>query len=471
MLTLIKEYKEYILSQSSNNPNITFKEEENKIELETEYGLGAVTIYEGCIIELSVTNKINQNTEFYLHFKFNTLEHAKELFNEMLEALSKLVVKPVTKVLFSCTSGLTTGFFAEKLNEAIQLLDLNYTVNAVAYNDLFDEGRKYDVIYLAPQVSYMEEKLKDVLDNENIHVIPAQIFAKYDTKAMIELLEENACVSNKKEEVEIESRREVKPHKGKILTINIIRNSFRVHMIYNVYNNENHHEETRDIIKPTLALTDIYDLIDTILYKYDDIECIGFTLPGIINQNGFISSVFINGLNNQSLEELFDSKYQSIKFVYINDVNAAAVGYYACNENYETVSYIFQPVYFRGGAGSVINGKVLKGAHNIAGEIKFAPINLSKEYSECHKTPEATLERVAKLIVILCSTIDPEAIGITCDLITSVDELRKEISKYMPSEYIPVLTLEDHMHLYCEFGGLILCTNALEEMNHEGNNS
>ena len=470
MENLLKEHKQWIISQVNSYPNIIIKESDQNIVLETDYGTGSVNVYDECIIELSVTNKVNENVEFYLHFRLQSLEHAQELFSEMLDALSKLIVLPKVKVLFSCTSGLTTGFFADKLNEAVELLDLNYEVNAVPNNELFEEGRKYDVIYLAPQVSYMKDKLIDELDNQNIYVIPAQIFAKYDTKAMIELLDKNTCISSTKEEVEIESRREVKPHNGEILTINIIRNSFRVHMIYNVYNKDNHHEETRDVIKPTLSLTDIYDLIDALLYKYKSIECIGITMPGIIN-DGFISSVFIKGLNNQSLDEIFDHKYPNIKFVYVNDVNAAAVGYYACNENYENVSYIFQPIYFRGGAGSVINGKLLTGAHNIAGEIKFAPVQESQEYSECHKTPEAALDRVAKIIVMLMSTIDPEAIGVTCGLITDVDELRNRIEKYMPKEYIPVITLENYMHLYCEFGGLILCANALEESHNEGNNS
>ena len=54
-----------------------------------------------------------------------TMKHAVELFYEMIESIIQLSNKPITKVLLSCTGGLTTGFFAQRINEVVQLLDLS----------------------------------------------------------------------------------------------------------------------------------------------------------------------------------------------------------------------------------------------------------------------------------------------------------------------------------------------------------
>lgn len=49
---------------------------------------------------------------------------------------------------------MTTGFFAQKLNEGVQLLNKDFEFNAVSYGNLYDEAKDYDVILLAPQVSF-----------------------------------------------------------------------------------------------------------------------------------------------------------------------------------------------------------------------------------------------------------------------------------------------------------------------------
>ena len=58
-----------------------------------------------------------------------TMKHATELFNEMMNNILQLVEKPKIKILLSCSGGLTTSYFASKLNEAAQLLDYHYAVS------------------------------------------------------------------------------------------------------------------------------------------------------------------------------------------------------------------------------------------------------------------------------------------------------------------------------------------------------
>lgn len=65
----------------------------------------------------------------------------------MQECILTLTNNTKIKVLLSCTGGLTTGYFAFKVEEAIKLLDLNIEINAISYTNLDQEGSNYDIFY------------------------------------------------------------------------------------------------------------------------------------------------------------------------------------------------------------------------------------------------------------------------------------------------------------------------------------
>ena len=66
------------------------------------------------------------------------------------------------------------------------------------------------------------------------------------------------------------------------------------------------------------------------------------------------------------------------------------------------------------GIGNVVNGKLLKGSHHIAGEAQFLPLNYSKNALELHKTPEGSLEALSKTIAAVTSILDPQCIVFFC---------------------------------------------------------
>ena len=57
--------------------------------------------------------------------------------------------------------------------------------------------------------------------------------------------------------------------------------------------------------------------------------------------------------------------------------------------------------------------------------------------------------------------ISPEAIILYCTLITDIDELKREIAKYIPSEYIPDIIKVESLNEYCLLGQMILCAQSL----------
>ena len=161
---LIDEFRQWVLTQTSPNYRMFVSEkDENVIVIETSYCRGEVTFFPMDIIQLYVLNLVTNRHVFYLHFQMHTLEHAMKLFDEMLECVKELTAKPPVRVLLSCTSGLTTGFFAQKLNESDQLLSLNYEFSAVSYGNLYQTASQYDIILLAPQISYIYDTAQKIL--------------------------------------------------------------------------------------------------------------------------------------------------------------------------------------------------------------------------------------------------------------------------------------------------------------------
>ena len=101
-----------------------------------------------------LTNLADGENKFYLHFELKDLDYAQELFSQMVETLTDLKNQQSVKILLSCTGGMTTSFFAQKLNDAVKLLSLDYEFAAVPFHRLYNVGFDYSAILLAPQIAY-----------------------------------------------------------------------------------------------------------------------------------------------------------------------------------------------------------------------------------------------------------------------------------------------------------------------------
>ena len=413
------------------------------------------------IIELSVTNTFTNEIEFYLHFQMKTMKHAIELFHEMLESIHKLIHRPITKILLSCSGGMTTSFFAEKMNEAAKLLYLNFEVSAIGYNQLYNVGGDYDVIMLAPQISYMHAKVQEILKDQVVIKIPPQVFAKYDVGKTLGIIRD---AMDQRKASQIEPTAPISLFKAvhndvKILTLSLFRNSNRVHIAYRVYGEQNDILLDNEIIKSNVVIQDIFDVLDTVFLKYKDLNVIGISTPGIIN-DGFVSSSNVNGFGDIDLYNILTQRYQQ-SFIITNDVNTAAVGYYASQDRYSSITFLFQPTSFYAGAGTIINGQLIKGRLHLAGEVQYLPLNLSNDKLILNKTPEGAIELVAKTILSIISVISPDAIILSCVLIPQVHELKKELERYVPAQYVPDIIKVEDIQEYILLGLMILCARSL----------
>ena len=278
--------------QYKNNMQVTITNE--SIIIKTAYSHSEINAYDQQIFEFKVSNTYSHEDEFYLHFQMKTMKHALKLFKEMLEIIETLVNKPKTKVLLCCSGGLTTGFFAIKLNESVKILQQDYLFEAIAFNQLPVVAKDYDVILLAPQISYQHASVQEQFPNKIVLKIPTRVFAKYDTSKMLSLIKETQIKEYRKRH-EVLTLGEITRRHGEILTLALIRNSVRIHIGYRLFGRDNEILEDGEIIKTYLTVDDICDVIDTMMLKHRHIDAIAIATPGIIN-DGIVDTMKIEGM-------------------------------------------------------------------------------------------------------------------------------------------------------------------------------
>ncbi len=460
---LVRQFRQWVLTQTSSGYKLYVNEkDESVIVVETDYCRGEVTFFPMDIIQLSVLNLVSNRHEFYLHFQMHTLEHAMKLFGEMLESVKELTVRPPVKVLLSCTSGLTTGFFAQKLNESAELLSLNYEFTAVSYGNLYHVAGQYDIILLAPQISYIYEKVQKILPDKKIYKIPPKIFATYDVKSVFTDLEPLICpekVSHRPHVRQLPLKQQLKPH-VQVLTIALIRDNDHFLLASRIYNEHNDITFDEVSIKPKICMEDVCDICDTAFAIYPDIQLVGLSMPGIIDEGRI--TLPTQGFHESNVLDSLSHKY-SRKFILSNDANCIAVGYYASQDKYNSVSFLFQPyIGSTGGVGSIHNGQLIEGYKHVAGEIQYLPIIMGSQDPSLRMTPEGSLTWVAQSLAAIISILGPEMILLSCKLIVEAKALVHEVGRYIPKQYIPEIIQIDNVKDYMMLGQMILCTEAME---------
>ena len=438
--------KRWLLNQNEENWDV--KEVNDNIIIETKYGIGAINFYPDCMIELDVENKITKEKVFFIHFQMNNFHHALGLLYDMRFCLQTLTTTKKTRVLLSCTSGLTTGFFAQKLNEGVQLLNKDFEFNAVSYGNLYDEAKDYDVILLAPQVSFRLSEVEGVLKDKRVYALSSALFGKYDVGNTITFLEEELYKEKKiqsHQESPLPIKQTLKKHQ-QVLALAFIQLDQKVRLVSRLYDENDVILEDFEVYKNTISVDDIVDLLNTILYEYPDIQLISLSLPG---------------LEECHLQAYLEEKYTQ-KIVINNDVNTIVMGYFASQDEYESISFLYQArIGGTGGVGHIHREHLIKGRHNIAGEIQYLPISFSENYQEMKKTPEGALEWTTKYCLGITSMVAPEAIIIYNKLISKSDDVKKEMEKYMPESYLPDLIKIESLKEYMLIGCILL---GLKEM-------
>ena len=378
----------------------------------------------------------------------------------MLKTLVSLKDKKSIRVVLSCSSALTTSFFAQKLNETASVLNLDMSFHAVSIDRIYREAQNYDVVLLAPQIAYQYEKIKEILKDKLVLKIPAACFGQYQTGPLIDLVRTE--LKKKYDEAIPEENLPYKTNFDnpyRILVVCMINHDGANRFSYRIYD---HGRKTLDkeVIKPTLCEQDIYDLFDYVFARHHNIDLIGIALPGVAYK-GKINEPS-HGFFRTNLAENIRERYGK-QLVLFNDVNACALGYSATHDNCENMVFHFQPMGFLiGGAGIIIDGKIHLGWMHTAGETKPIVQMMFPDTPEIIYDPDAALRTVTCQCLSYIATIAPEKIVIYSSLTPDTEELRKELSRHVDSAYVPELIHVRRIKRYMMIGMMIRCLQYLK---------
>lgn len=457
-------FKHWVLQQ--NGPYTIREQDEDHIHIENEYGLSEVNFYhleeEGEIVELKVTCKKTNMTRFFLHFQPVHEEHAKDLFREMISSLLSMKNSQTTKVLLCCSAGMTTSFFAEKLNEVARMNALDYDFSAVGVQEVYAHAKDYDVVLVAPQVGYEEARLKRSIVDKLILKIPTQLFASYDAAGCLEFVrnEVNAFFQTKKKKASNCCKCN-KSDIGKVLIISTAPGEDNTIIHYRIYENGEIILDRR-VLKKTLDLEDIDDIIDTQVCQNTatPFRAISIALPGIV-QDGKLDLPKTKSVNLQGEKSNFfniQKYYEDCAGVPVrieNNANCAAYGWYTNQSKYQTVCLMSQPAgWLIGGQGIVVNGKLIRGSHGITGEIRYLLNQMSYEtpLSIDPYNVKVMREITGKALLANISILDPEVIIVRNDMLLDVEEIKEELEKYLPASRIPEIIHMDDFNDYVMTG-------------------
>lgn len=475
MNQLGRDFRAYVANYPI--PNCTTEQvDDDHIVLSTPHARGEVIFYafEDApeIVELRIVDtECSCEPKFFLHFELEDEARAEELFGEMASELQHEDLFGTTRVLLCCTAGLTTSMFANKLAEAAKTLSLDYTFDAIPLEQARAQGGSYDAVLLAPQVAYQRDAVAKSFPESVVVQIPAKIFASFDAggalRMVMHLLSDHT-VFPEQDVTNLKLVRDLHNDK-RIMVVTAIsqpRSSWIGWRIYDKGDEVAH----GSITKPKHDPRDVEDLLATLHvqgWNPSDLDAIGIAVPGVINRGtvAFVS----RQLTDYELGRTLYKRYGTKVFV-DNNANAGAVGCYVSQNEYDSVVlHTQQTGYLVGGQGIVVDGHLVKGRKNFAGELAplFAAVHEpdpAKRDTSNAWTSAGMCKTVAPLLAADIALLAPDAIYVAVDLLDDMDVLRKEISRYFGKKldtYIPRLIRVTDYRERIALGELALCLQKL----------
>ena len=450
--------------------------DDEHVRIVTEKATANVNFYEldpGApeIVELNIIPADDpDNPTFFLHFEMDDLEHAQQLFDELTETLSQLTAQKTTHILLSCTSGLTTSFFAKKLSEVAATLSLDYEFEAKPIVQALEVAGDYEAVMLAPQVHMSRDEMVARHPNLVVFEIPGAVFGSYDAgtalRMLLNAMSENALAARMEQSDTRIVRKLDNDHR--ILVISAVYGVSDSLYSYRVYD---HGEVVLDgcVEKPCRSYCDVKDVLATVRLKGVDtceLDAIGLALPGVVDG----STVHMVNIDAGMPDFARLSESLGVPIFVDNNANAAAAGCYVSQDEYENILLQRQPTgYTVGGQGLVIDGRLVRGSHGLAGEPGYLINHLTREFDkqdylrEIVWTSDGMLRIV--LVELLCAitTTSPEVIYIAVDQLPDMEELHDELAKILPEGTVPKLVHVCDYHERVLVGEYALCVNALRQ--------
>lgn len=174
------------------------------------------------------------------------------------------------------------------------------------------------------------------------------------------------------------------------------------------------------------VLCDSFDeMLQHAFTLFPGIAVIGFGLPGE-EENGTVTINDYPKLLGGEFMERCRKKY-GVPVLFVNDVNAAALGYY--RKQYVrrpfdgALAGLYFPRLYYPGMGLIIGGEIHSGKQNFAGEIGFLPLGIEWNRLDYQNKP-AVFDAVSRLLSAVVCTVAPEKLVLYGDFFSEEDAVR-----------------------------------------------
>lgn len=134
-------------------------ENSQKLSFQTPTVSGFVTVWSNNIVEEEIILNQTQDQLFYLHYTIIDLAQAKLLFQEFYRTLLKHTHEQIIKIGICSSDGFSTTLFVEEMKEVCIFENSQLEIVSLSLEELYESYQNYDVIYLTPQIAYLEPEL------------------------------------------------------------------------------------------------------------------------------------------------------------------------------------------------------------------------------------------------------------------------------------------------------------------------
>lgn len=490
---LIAAYHDFIERRPHDGYELTALDGDT-YALTTEHAEARICFWDE-IVEVMVLGTQKYDYPFHLHFQLreDDWDHALGLYGELVDALLAQEHHHTMRVLVVCTSGMTSFMFASKMGDVAKGLGLDYEFAAVRLDKVYQEAASYDLILLAPQATYLHEKLEVALQKPVVD-IPARVFGSYNAIAGLDLVQHTIEELEKPKPAELPTPDEgagdgIKEEASEgacVLAIVVKQTAGTIEIEWRVY--DKGALVLQELVTKSAPIGvdsrigaqfitpyDITDIIDTALAHETygrRIEVIGLAVMGAVDHG--VVSLPGTMMDGAAAESDLSARYgKPVKVV--NNVNAAALGWYGQQDDYQTIVFHSQSRgMLLGGQGIVVDGKLHEGLFSQAGELQNFYGTLREDglllsdpfKTELWDTGQLT-ELLAKIFAIDIGVLAPEAICVRSKLPCSAKAISQALARYVPLERQPKIIEIPHFTEYVFLGVRALAAEKLKTVRWE----
>ena len=474
-----RHYREWLLSRRIEGCTITWEDNEN-INLATSTMFGKISFEQSYlpnaygrdedpddlpeVVTMRIVRKHDGAPIFQLRFELTEILRAKELFLEMAEELGRTDNTGATRVLLCCSLGITSAIFERKLTELAESLSLRYRFSAMTLDEAIASHRDFDVIMVAPQLGYRRRDAQKAYPYATVIEVRNEVIACRDARKTLDLLLDalGAGVEQLPPGTSARVRRPIDSTKD-VMVISVERRTDMSMIGYRIFaGGRVAHDGV--VYKCHVDMRDIEDVLATVRVDGWDVrhlDAVGIAMPGVINAQSI--SLPSSDVRDYDFGRRLEKLYGTEVFM-DNEANAAAMGCYISQSDYDSVIFHIQSTgVLACSEGVVDDGHLVKGRRNFAGEL--APVSKLVRYSgnpeDLVWTYEGMTEIVAGYLAASICSVSPDAVYVAAPLVRDMVALRRQLAQVLPETYIPELYVVDDVRELMYLGELALCVDKL----------